>query len=177
MNININRYIEYIEIALTIVFGGSILACIFGVLSKYVRDKFLLLLCRLNMVTLAEFFLYIGADPNSAGKNGDTVLMYAASKGRLKLVNMLINHGADVNIQNYTGVTALMKASRGEHELTVNYLKQHGANVEAQTLKNQTALTIAQKAGKSKIVSILSSSKSRVKKTGKSTSRRLKNDS
>jgi len=50
-------------------------------------------------------------DLNTRQKNnGDTALIEAAKKQKVKSINLLLEYGADPNIQNYDGFTALMSA-------------------------------------------------------------------
>jgi hypothetical protein len=51
------------------------------------------------------------ADVNSAKKDGNTPLMYAARDNNIDIINALIKAGADVNSVNHNGTTALICAA------------------------------------------------------------------
>src|SRR5215510_1365938 len=52
-----------------------------------------------------------GANPNTAGPDGTTAVMWAASNGDLELVRSLIKAGADVKRKNQFGTSAITEAS------------------------------------------------------------------
>src|SRR5690606_42024301 len=59
---------------------------------------------------------------------GWTPLQYAASKGHLDTVKMLIANKAMVNAPGPDGTTALMMAAYDGNEAVVRYLLAHGAD-------------------------------------------------
>lgn len=65
-----------------------------------------------------------GVDVMSIDTVGNTLLHYAAEKGKLDVVKMLINHKADVNATNRLGDTPLLNAvqAQGEHRDVAEYL-------------------------------------------------------
>ena len=71
---------------------------------------------------------------------GGTLLLCAASGGRLPLVDMLLRHGASLDLQNYI---ALMAAAF-EGSVEVRRLLECGANPNKQNTNGNTARTIAQ---------------------------------
>ena len=54
-----------------------------------------------------QFLLLNGADPNTADFGGNTVLMGAAFKGDLEIVNLLVEHNAHIYLKNHSLMTAL----------------------------------------------------------------------
>src|SRR5262245_17397840 len=61
-------------------------------------------------------------------RHGQTPLLYAAGKGRLDVVRLLIERGANPNaVERFFGSTAVENALREKHVETVVYLLQHGA--------------------------------------------------
>ena len=60
--------------------------------------------------------------------SGSTALMYAASKGKIEAVKILLNFGADVDIKSKSGGTALSAAKGNEYKEIVKVLKKRGAS-------------------------------------------------
>jgi ankyrin repeat protein len=78
-----------------------------------------------------------------------SILVIAASKGNLPLLQSFISAGAeDVNIQNRSGCTALMLAAFNGHLSCVEYLVSHGADVNIQGRYGGLALMEASYFGK-----------------------------
>ena len=50
--------------------------------------------------------------------------MYAAEKGHIEIVKLLLDHGADINAKDKDGKTALDLARENNKEKIVEYLKQ-----------------------------------------------------
>lgn len=68
-----------------------------------------------------------GANVNAKDNEGETILMYAAAKGWLELVDLLIKKGVDVNAKDMDGWTAEMFA-RAKNNLDIaNKLADSGA--------------------------------------------------
>src|SRR3546814_4386030 len=70
---------------------------------------------------------------------GWTPLQYAASKGHLDTVKMLIANKAIVNAPGPDGTTALMMAAYGGNEAVVQYLLDAGADVPMKTTQQYDA--------------------------------------
>ena len=66
-------------------------------------------------------------------KLGWTALMYAAYKGHLDIVKMLVEHGADVNKESNHGFSPAMAAFNNDHMDVVSFLVEHGANYALET--------------------------------------------
>ncbi|KAI7981494.1 Fibronectin type 3 and ankyrin repeat domains protein 1 [Camellia lanceoleosa] len=72
-----------------------------------------------------------GADVNLKNNGGRTTLHYAASKGWLKIAEILLSHGAKINLKDKVGCTLLHRAaSIGNSELC-ELLIEEGAEVDA----------------------------------------------
>ncbi len=78
-------------------------------------------------------FLKTGAPP-------DEGLVWAAARGRLELVRLLLEKGAQVNHQGKGGSTALHRAANEAKADVVRLLLQHGADPNITNAKNETPL-------------------------------------
>ena len=74
------------------------------------------------------FLLNKGADPNLAGKGGDTPLIIAARLGFDEAVGWLLDMGAKVDATNKMGETALIAAVQQRQTPIVRDLLDHGAD-------------------------------------------------
>ncbi len=90
--------------------------------------------------TAAVNFAKVIEDVNDKTKDGKTALIYAASYGRAKVVEVLLKRGADVNLADNKGFTALMEASKNWCAKTIHLLLQYGADVNKCNNYNETAL-------------------------------------
>lgn len=83
-------------------------------------------------------------------------LHFAAAKGHLDIVTLLLEKGADVNVRNYCGQTALMHACRHGHWEVVQMLLLFRCNVtRADYLSGRTALHFAAHDGLVRCVRLL----------------------
>ena len=76
----------------------------------------------------AGFLLNRGADPNLAGKGGETPLIAAARVGFFDAVSWLLNAGAKVDAENRMGETALIIAVQQRQAQIVRKLLTAGAD-------------------------------------------------
>jgi enediyne biosynthesis protein E4 len=76
---------------------------------------------------LVNLLLKRGAEVNAGNHQGETALMYVASKGQTGLVKILLENGADVNRKNIQGSTALTLAESAGHTSVVRLLRSAGA--------------------------------------------------
>jgi ankyrin repeat protein len=72
-----------------------------------------------------------------------TAVMFAAERGRLDIVELLVANGADINYANRNGLTALHAASYGNHLDVVKFLLEKGADINAIERKGKTPLYYA----------------------------------
>ena len=72
-----------------------------------------------------------------------TWLYYAAQKGDLSTVKLLITNGADLNVCYARDSTALHAASAGGDEAVVGFLLENSADVSIQDEDGNTALFLA----------------------------------
>jgi outer membrane protein assembly factor BamB len=76
-----------------------------------------------------------GVDVNAANPYGATALSFAADKGHLEVVKLLVEHGAEVNVNDtFYSYSPVGWAAANEHVDTVAYLVQKGAEAEAPLL-------------------------------------------
>jgi len=81
-----------------------------------------------------------GEDVNQKDKDGNTPLIYAASRGYTNIVRELVDAKAMVDDRDPEGKTALMHASMKSQLPTVNLLLGAGADVNARDQSDRTAL-------------------------------------
>jgi ankyrin repeat protein len=99
-----------------------------------------------------------GADVNTKGGFGDTVLMFACEQGHLDLADFLLERGADINEVNnkvFLGRTALMGAAWYGQVEAVKLLLAHDADIDAADVRKETALFKAAYQGHAGVVGIL----------------------
>lgn len=83
---------------------------------------------------------------------GVTVLMYAADRGDIKIVNLLLGKNASIDTQERNGRTALMFAVHNNHTNVVRTLVQADANIDAEDNHHWTPLMHAARLGRKAIV-------------------------
>jgi ankyrin repeat protein len=88
------------------------------------------------------------ADPNTAGADGTTAIMYAAANDDLELVRALIKAGADVKVKNQFGTSAITEAAIIGSAPIVDALLKAGADANTKTPEGETPLMEAARAGK-----------------------------
>ncbi|MDV7104871.1 ankyrin repeat domain-containing protein [Vibrio sp. TH_r3] len=88
-----------------------------------------------------EIALSSGVDVNSVPffsaifwGDGKTALMWAANKGHIDIVKLLIEHGADVNSKNRWNGTALSQAAMNGHLNIVKLLIEHDSHITSDAL-------------------------------------------
>ncbi len=90
-----------------------------------------------------------GPSKNPSARSGivDRPLHYAAAKGKLEIVNLLIELGAPVNEIVIRSETALHRAARWAQTDVMKSLIENGANVNARTVEGATPLHYAAQCG------------------------------
>ena len=95
----------------------------------------------------AKDLIRSGADLRYRDKYGNTILMWLARYGELKIAGEYFDKLGDVNAKNDDGVSALMWASMNGHKKMVSYLIDKKADVNDKDKYNNTALMEASAKG------------------------------
>jgi ankyrin repeat protein len=96
-----------------------------------------------------------GANPNTAGPDGTTAVMWAASNGDLELVRALIKAGADVKRKNQFGTSALTEAATIGAAPSVDSLIKAGADPNFRNPEGETPLMAAARSGHVEAATVL----------------------
>ena len=80
-----------------------------------------------NNIGRVREYLDSGANPNIIDRsyNNYTALIYASSRGRVEIVELLLDRGAVPDIRNDQGDTALMIAERRGHNDVARLIRDH----------------------------------------------------
>ncbi len=84
-----------------------------------------------NNVAYVKKVLAMNFDPNVRHDNGHTPLAYAAMRGDLKMIDLLLRNGADVRVSTVEGDTPVELALRMGHSELANQLKRVRVELEA----------------------------------------------
>jgi ankyrin repeat protein len=96
-----------------------------------------------------------GGDADDTVTPTNRPIVTAAGKGRMDLVDLLLDAGADPNACCCSCVTALHEAIRGKHAAVVGRLLQAGANPRLLYDGSKSPLEMARESGVTEIVSLL----------------------
>ncbi|PWT81108.1 MAG: hypothetical protein C5B57_11140 [Blastocatellia bacterium] len=88
-----------------------------------------------------------GADPNGAGPDGTTAIMWAASNDDPDLVRALIKAGANVKLKNQFGTSALTEAAIIGSTPVIDALLKAGADPNTKNPEGETPLMTAARSG------------------------------
>lgn len=97
----------------------------------------------------------VDADIEESSRDGETPLMFAASKGHCYAVKKLLASGANINAISTKGWTVLMIAVRKQDVRTVKQLICNGADINSLSPDGWTALNEASYQGQKDIMRIL----------------------
>ncbi|MEQ8352790.1 MAG: ankyrin repeat domain-containing protein [Leptospiraceae bacterium] len=101
-----------------------------------------------NRTSVVALLLQRGADPNlKADFNGQTALHFAAKRGNLGVVILLLESGAKPDAVDPSGHTPLWGASFQNHPQVIRALVNHGANLQHKDGNGNTAMSIAAAGG------------------------------
>jgi ankyrin repeat protein len=96
-----------------------------------------------------------GANPNQAGPDGTTAVMWAASSDDVELVRALIKAGANVTLKNQFGTSALTEAAVIGSASAINVLLKAGADPNTKNPEGETPLMAVARSGKVEAASVL----------------------
>jgi uncharacterized protein len=96
-----------------------------------------------------------GANPNLAGPDGTTAIVWAASNGDVELVRALVKAGANVKTRNQFGTSALTEAAIIGSAPIINVLIKAGADPDTKNPEGETALMAAARSGKVDAANVL----------------------
>ncbi len=96
-----------------------------------------------------------GADPNLAGPDGTTPIMWAASNDDVELVRALVKAGAHVKARNQFGTSALTEAAIIGSAAIINTLIKAGADPNTMNPEGETALMAVARSGKVEAAKVL----------------------
>jgi ankyrin repeat protein len=89
-----------------------------------------------------------GANPNTAGPDGTTAVMWAAAHDDLELVRALIAAKANVSLKNQFGTTAITEAAIIGSEKVLDALLKAGADANTRNPEGETPLMAAARSGR-----------------------------
>lgn len=92
---------------------------------------------------LLSLVLAVGTGIHATNQGGDTLLHYAARRGKLAVMKLLLDRGIKVDAANAKGMTPLDEVAYAGNVEGVQLLLQHGANVNAAGPSGWTPLDLA----------------------------------
>lgn len=122
--------------------------------TKFVYDTSLVRAIKISDADRVRTLMYANVDVNEKNYAGITPLTFAAEKGNMEIIKMLVEDGnALVNDVSSYGVTPLIAAAAAGNDEVVAYLVGQGANVSAKDDWGKTALIYAANMDNPKLVS------------------------
>ena len=144
---------ESMKRLITVIILGSLFLWVMGI--SQVNAAGLIEAVRSGNVEEVSRLLSSGADPNTQGPLGNSVLILSTVRGNKEIVKMLLEKGADVNARSQRGNTALMIAAWWGYPEVVKLLLDKGADQNATGRRGLTPLQIAELWNRPDIVNIL----------------------
>ncbi|CAM9831129.1 unnamed protein product, partial [Ectocarpus fasciculatus] len=103
-------------------------------------DTPLLLACRLGYLKVTTELISRGADPHIRDKDGNSLLLVAASHGHADLIELLFKLNlANILDENNTGNDALIEAALNEKTSAAIVLLKHGADLSVVNKEGRSA--------------------------------------
>jgi len=115
-------------------------------------ESALMLAALTDQQDLARTLIKKGADVN---KTGWTPLHYAATKGHLAIISLLLEEHAYIDAESPNGTTPLMMAAMYGTAASVKLLLQEGADPQLKNQQGLTALEFAERASRPDAVELL----------------------
>lgn len=129
----------------------------------------LLGLVAMIVISLSNRLLKLPTGLEKSGRSktahGAAALFTAILKGRIAVVQSLLNQGVNVNVRTVSGKTPLMAAAYKGYSDIVQMLLDNGADVNAKDGRDDTAEKIAERGGYTRIVELLKKNAPVVKET------------
>jgi ankyrin repeat protein len=98
---------------------------------NYAGDMLLHMAVSKSSTQMTEFLIQkAGHTINSKNIQGQTPLHYAANKGSLDLVRLLVKNGAQINSKDHTNKNPIFYAYQKNHENVVEFLATYNVNLE-----------------------------------------------
>ena len=117
--------------------------------SRNDKDESPLMIAAINgQLDICQKLITRGADVN---KTGWTPLHYAATRGHLDVINLLIDNYAYIDAESPNKTTPLMMAASYANLETVQLLLDQGADPTLKNMQNLTAIDFAQRSGKTDV--------------------------
>lgn len=117
---------------------------IINVQSLNLKTALMMAACNDTYEEAVELLLEAGASVDLADSKNWTALMYASSKGSVRILKLLLNAGSPLNAQSRTGETALMILTKSNSNYSaVQLLLDHGASIDITDYKGWTPLMTA----------------------------------
>ena len=122
----------------------------------------LLGLVAMIVISLSNRLLKLPTGLEKSGRSktahGAAALFTAILKGRIAVVQSLLNQGVNVNVRTVSGKTPLMAAAYKGYSDIVQMLLDNGADVSSKDGRGDTAEKIAERGGYTRIVELLKKS-------------------
>ena len=128
----------------------------FVVVGRRRRSRMLLTASQNGDVRKVRRLSKLGANVNTAMKDGATSAFVASVHGHEKVVHVLHRLGADLNIAKNNGVTPVYAASLRGHKTVVRVLHRLGADLNIADNKGATPVYAASLSGQKTVVRLLS---------------------
>lgn len=110
---------------------------------------------KFNDLTMMEFFLNKGVDPNLMGKSRKTLLYVAAENDLFTIADMLLYYKANPDLGNYYNWTPLMISTFNGHTETSKLLIENNANTNVNDFDGITPMMITATCGNDTLLKIL----------------------
>jgi ankyrin repeat protein len=111
------------------------------------------------VISLSNRLLRLPTGLEKSGRSktahGAAALFTAILKGRIAVVQSLLNQGVNVNVRTVSGKTPLMAAAYKGYSDIVQMLLDNGADVVSKDGRGDTAEKIAERGGYTRIVELL----------------------
>ncbi len=119
----------------------------------------LLALVAMIVISLSNKLLKLPTGLEKTGRSksvhGAAALFTAILKGRVAVVQSLLQQGVNVNVKTVSGKTPLMAAAYKGYGDIVQLLIDNGADINMQDARGDTAIKIASRAGFTRVVELL----------------------